>query len=279
MANNPKKRNKRRNRVGLGGRKRHGIAARLRGYFFAGLLTVAPIGLTIWLFWVLLKFVDARITPLIPQNYNPNTYLHALVPFEIPGVGLIVLIVVLIVIGALTRMLLGRTLVRISENLVGRMPVVRSVYGATKQIVETVLKSQSEAFRQVVLFEYPRRGNWAMGFVTGTTKGEIQALTDDDVVNVFLPTTPNPTSGYLLFVPRRELMPLSMTVEEGIKMIISGGIVTPKDRRPLEEQKIKRIAPADGDKPTISPEDSMAAPAKTTKPDSAQPEEAATRGD
>lgn len=279
MANNAKKRNKSRNRVGLGGRKRHGIAARLRGYFFAGLLTVAPIGLTFWLFWVLLKFIDSRITPLIPHNYNPNTYLHAIIPFEVPGVGLIVLIVVLIIIGALTRVLLGRTLVLLSENLLNRMPVVRGVYGATKQIVETVLKSQSEAFRQVVLFEYPRRGNWAMGFVTGTTKGEIQALTDDDVVNVFLPTTPNPTSGYLLFVPRRELMPLSMTVEEGIKMIITGGIVTPKDRRPLEEQKIKRIAAADGDNPTISPDDSMAAPAKTPKPDISVPEKAAAKGD
>ncbi|MEP4380606.1 MAG: DUF502 domain-containing protein [Alphaproteobacteria bacterium] len=270
MANKDRKPDRRRDRVGLGGRKRHGIVARLRGYFFAGLLTVAPIGLTLWLFWVLLKFVDARITPLIPQNYNPNTYLHALVPFEVPGVGLIVLIVVLIIIGALTRMLLGRTLVRMSESIVNRMPVVRSVYGATKQIVETVLKSQSDAFRQVVLFEYPRRGSWAIGFVTGATKGEVQALTDDEVVNVFLPTTPNPTSGYLLFLPRRELMPLSMSVEEGIKMIISGGIVTPMDRRPLEEQKIKRIGAANGDKPTIVPGDGMGALRDTSKTNSAE---------
>ena len=149
MADDEKKPDKRKDRVGLGGRKRHGIVARLRGYFFAGLLTVAPIGLTLWLFWVLLKFVDGRITPLIPQNYNPNTYLHSIIPFEVPGVGLIVLIIALIIIGALARMLLGRTVVRISENLVNRTPVVRSVYGATKQIVETVLKSQSDAFRQV----------------------------------------------------------------------------------------------------------------------------------
>ena len=195
MANDDMTQRERKDRVGLGGRKRHGIAARLRGYFFAGLLTVAPIGLTLWLFWVLLKFVDARITPLIPQNYNPNTYIHAVVPFEIPGVGLIVLIVALIIIGALTRMLLGRTLVRMSENLVNRMPVVRSVYGATKQIVETVLKSQSDAFRQVVLFEYPRRGSWAIGFVTGQTKGEVQNLTGDDVVNVFLPDHAEPDVG------------------------------------------------------------------------------------
>ena len=207
---------------------------------------------------MLLKFVDSLITPLIPEAYNPNSYLHAVVPFDIPGVGLIVLIVALIIIGALTRVLLGRTLVRLGEGLVNRMPVVRSVYGATKQIVETVLKSQSDAFRQVVLFEYPRRGSWAIGFVTGQTKGEVQNLTNDDVVNVFLPTTPNPTSGYLLFLPRREIIPLSMSVEEGIKMIISGGIVTPPDQRTIAEQNTKRIASSDGDTPTVGPNSAIA---------------------
>lgn len=240
--------------VGLGGRRRFGVIARLRGYFFAGLLAVTPIGITLWLCWVLLKFVDARVTPLIPQAYNPNTYIDPYFPHEIPGVGLIVMVFVLIVIGALTRIFLGRYMVKISEKLLNKMPVVRSIYSATKQIAETVLKRQGDAFRQVVLFEYPRRGTWAIGFLTGSTKGEVQNLTDDDVVNVFLPTTPNPTSGYLLFLPRRELVALSMTVEEGIKMIISGGIVTPPDRRSLELQAIKQVSSADGDKPTIGPE-------------------------
>lgn len=239
--------------VGLGGRRPFGIMARLRGYFFAGLLTVAPIGFTLWLCWVILKFIDSRVTPLIPDAYNPNTYLNPYMPYGIPGLGLIVLIVVLVIVGALTRIFLGRFVVRTSEKILNNMPVVRSVYSAAKQIAETVFKRQSEAFRQVVLFEYPRRGSWAIGFVTGTTRGEVQNLTDDEVVNVFLPTTPNPTSGYLLFLPRRELMPLEMSVEEGIKMIISGGIVTPPDRRPAEQQKIKRIAAADGDTPTVGP--------------------------
>lgn len=234
------------------------MIARLRSYFFAGLLAVAPIGITLWLCWVLLKFVDARVTPLIPEAYNPNTYINPYFPHEIPGVGLIVFIFVLIVVGALTRIFLGRYLVHLSEKILNKMPVVRSIYSATKQIAETVLKRQSEAFRQVVLFEYPRRGSWAIGFLTGTTKGEVQSLTDDDVVNVFLPTTPNPTSGYLLFIPRRELVPLSMTVEEGIKMIISGGIVTPPDRRPAEQQDIKRVAASEGDTPTIGPESAIA---------------------
>lgn len=254
---NRKKRTRR--SVGLGGRHRFGLIARLRGYFFAGLLAVAPIGITLWLCWILLKFVDARVTPLIPATYNPNTYINPYFPHEIPGVGLIVMVIVLIIVGALTRIFLGRYLVRISENILNKMPVVRSIYSATKQIAETVLKRQSEAFRQVVLFEYPRRGSWAIGFLTGTTKGEVQNLTDDDVVNVFLPTTPNPTSGYLLFIPRRELVPLSMTVEEGIKMIISGGIVTPPDRRSTALQETKRVGPADGDTPTIGPDSNLRA--------------------
>jgi len=252
MANKTSRNGKR--SVGLGGRRPFGLFARLRSYFLAGLLAVAPIGITLWLCWVLLTFVDARVTPLIPHHYNPNTYLNEYLPHGIPGLGLIVLFIGLTIVGALTRIFLGRWLMRTSEKILNRMPFVRSVYSATKQIAETVLKRQSEAFRQVVLFEYPRRGSWAIGFVTGTTRGEVQNVTGDDVVNVFLPTTPNPTSGYLLFLPRRELVPLAMSVEEGIKMIISGGIVTPPDRRSDDQQSIKRIRRSDGDKPTIGPE-------------------------
>ena len=221
--------------------------ARTRGYFLAGLLVVAPVGITFWLSWLVLNFVDDRVTPLIPVAYNPNTY----VPFGIPGLGVLVLLLFITFIGALTRVLLGRWMVRGGEHLLSRMPVVRSIYGATKQIVETVLAHQSDAFRQAVLFEYPRRGSWAIGFVTGKTIGEVQNVTEDEVVNVFLPTTPNPTSGYLLFLPRRELVPLSMSVEAAIKMIISGGIVTPADLRPAEQREIKRVGRADGDTRTI----------------------------
>lgn len=234
-------------------RHRRSLWHRLRGYFIAGLLVTAPVGITFWLAWLVLTFIDSRVTPLIPVDYNPNTYL----PFVFPGLGLIILIVAMTIVGALTTMLLGRTIVSMGERLLGRMPIIRSIYSASKQIIETVLASQSDAFRQVVLFEYPRRGSWALGFVTGATRGEVQNLTSDDVVNVFLPTTPNPTSGYLLFLPRRELVPLNMSVEEGIKMIISGGIVTPPDRRPPEQQRIARVASSDGDTPTVGPDASL----------------------
>ena len=128
------------------------------------------------------------------------------------------------------------------ERILARMPVIRSLYGALKQIFEAVFNRSSTAFRKVVLIEYPRRGIWVIGFITGSTEGEIQNLTEDTLINVFLPTTPNPTSGFLLFVPEKDVYELSMTVEEGIKMVVSGGIVTPPDRRPLNEQKTPHIA-------------------------------------
>ena len=234
-------------RLRLLGHRRGRLRKFVRGYFLAGVLVTAPIGITFYISWLLIRWVDAQVTPLIPKAYNPETYL----PFALPGLGLIIVFFALTFIGWATAGLLGRLWTRITEHILVRMPVIRSVYGAVKQIIETVLQQQSNAFRQVVLFEYPRRGSWALGFITGETLGEVQALTSDDVVNVFLPTTPNPTSGYLLFIPKRELVILNMTVEEGIKMVVSGGIVTPPDRRPLQVREKKRVASAEGDTKTI----------------------------
>jgi len=224
-----------------------GLRRHLRGYFLAGVLITAPIGLTTYLAWLFIHWVDNQVTPLLPPTYNPETYL----PFSIPGLGLLLVCIGLMLIGAVTAGIAGRMWTRLTENVLNRMPVIRGVYGAIKQIFETVLSQSSESFREVVLFEYPRRGSWAMGFITGRTQGEIQDLTEDDMVNVFLPTTPNPTSGYLLFLPRRELVSLSMTVEEGIKMVVSGGIVTPPDLRPPSQRGRKLIGAAKGDTQTI----------------------------
>ena len=210
-------------------RYRANLLRRLRTYFLTGIIATAPIGLTLYLAWVLVKFVDRLVTPLIPAPYHPSSHL----PIDVPGVGLVVAIVLLTLIGFVTANVLGRQVVAMGERIVDRMPVIRSVYGALKQIFETVLTQSSRSFREVVLVEYPRRGIWAIGFVTSVTRGEIQALKEDHLVNVFLPTTPNPTSGFLLFVPRADLVTLHMTIEEGIKMVISGGIVTPPDKRAL----------------------------------------------
>ena len=209
------------------------FTGRLRAYFLAGILVTAPLAITIALASWLIEFVDSRIVPLIPLRYNPDVYLKEYLGYEIgiPGLGLVVLIVFITLVGAMTAGFLGRILIRFSENMLNRMTVIRSIYGASKQILETVLKNQSSAFRQAVLVEYPRRGIWAVAFITGRTEGEVQNLIADDLINIFLPTTPNPTSGFLLFVPKEDMILLDMSVEEAIKMVISGGIVTPPDRR------------------------------------------------
>lgn len=200
-----------------------GLGGRLRAYFLAGILITAPISITVYLAWLFIRFVDSRVTPLIPAQFNPETYL----PFALPGLGLVIVIVALTLIGMLTAGFFGRLVMRFYEGLLARMPVLSSVYTAIKQIIETVMAHKSDAFREAVLVEYPRRGIWAIGFRTGETRGEVQTNTAAHMVNVFLPTTPNPTSGFLLFVPKDDLVPLKMTVEEALKMVISGGIVTP----------------------------------------------------
>lgn len=211
---------------------------RLRAYFFAGILITAPVTITFYLAWLFINFVDNKVTPLIPAKYNPESYL----PFGVPGIGLVVIFIVLTIIGALTAGFVGRSVTKIYEGILNRMPVVRNIYSALKQILETVLAQQSNAFREAVLVEYPRRGMWAIAFITGETKGEVQNLTEDQCINIFLPTTPNPTSGFLLFVPKEDLIPLTMTVEEAVKMVISGGIVTPPDLRSDAEKAQPKVS-------------------------------------
>ncbi|MEQ8356986.1 MAG: DUF502 domain-containing protein [Kiloniellaceae bacterium] len=221
--------------------RRPGFITRLRNYFFAGILVTAPIAITAWLAWEFVTFVDSRVTPYIPYRWNPETYL----PFSLPGLGVVVVVFGLIVIGFLTAGFVGRSLIAAGERLLARMPVIRSLYSAVKQIFETVFKEQSKAFREVILLEYPRKNCWALGFITGPAEDGIQDLTPDNTVNIFLPTTPNPTSGFLLFLPREETQTLTMTVEEGIKMVVSGGIVTPPDRSAKDVQETGGQKPAE----------------------------------
>jgi uncharacterized membrane protein len=168
---------------------KNGATARLRNYFLAGVLVTAPISITFWLTWRVISFIDDRITPYIPAHWNPETYL----PFGIPGLGLIVAVFALTLTGFLAAGYVGRVTMRIGERIVGRVPIIRSVYSWTKQVFETVLSQSSSAFREVVLIEYPRRGCWVVGFITGKTVGEVQRLTAETVYNVFVPATPNPT--------------------------------------------------------------------------------------
>ena len=208
-----------------------GLLARLRTYFLTGIVITAPIGITVYLTYVFVDFVDANVTPLIPARYNPETYL----PFSVPGLGLFIAVLVLILIGFFTANFLGRSFLHFGERIVNRMPVVRTIYTALKQIMETVLAQSSTSFRDVVLVEYPRRGIWAVAFVTSEAKGEVAKEHDETMISVFLPTTPNPTSGFLLFVPKSDLKFLDMSVEEGVKLVISAGMIWPKDKVPTDD--------------------------------------------
>ena len=227
---------------GLLDRAERHIFRRLRNYFITGLVVTAPILITLYLVWIFIGFVDGMIVALLPEKILPQTYL----PFDIPGLGLLIVIAALIFVGAFAANFLGRWVVRTGDSFVDRMPVIRSVYGTLKKIFSTVLDQSSRSFREVVLVEYPRKGIWAIGFVTGTTEGEIQGAITDDVVNVFVPTTPNPTSGYLVFLPRKDLISLSMSVDEGIKMVISGGIMTPPDGRQAAVEELPNIRTGTG---------------------------------
>nr|WP_246206245.1 DUF502 domain-containing protein [Propylenella binzhouense] len=213
-------------------RKSH-AGMRLRNYFLTGIVVAAPIGITIYLSWTIIHWVDGWVKPIIPRAYNPDSYL----PFSVPGVGLVVAVVLLTLLGFLTANLVGRTIVGYGELLLDRMPVVRNLYRALKQIFETVLSESARSFKKVGLIEYPSKGLWALVFIATDAKGEVphKVPEEDDLISVFLPTTPNPTSGFLLFVPRRNLIELEMSVEDGAKLVISAGLVTPKYQNRLRE--------------------------------------------
>ncbi|HUC61484.1 MAG TPA: DUF502 domain-containing protein [Alphaproteobacteria bacterium] len=201
------------------------VAGRLRAYFFAGILVLAPVGITFYIAYLVLHFVDGHVTPLIPARYNPNTYL----PFGIPGLGLVIVVVLVTLVGSLTAGYLGRVLVRLNDFVFTRMPVLNGIYGAVKQLVEAVFGRHANAFRQVVLVEWPREGAWTLALVTTETAAEIRAHFKEDVVTIMVLTTPNPTSGYLVVLPRDKVIPLSMTVEDAMKMILSSGLVVPDE--------------------------------------------------
>ncbi len=203
-----------------------GLLSRLRAYFLTGLVVAAPISITIYLTWWFVSFFDSWIKPFVPTIYNPDTYL----PFSVPGVGLLFALMALTLLGALTANLFGRTVVAYGEQMLNRMPVVRNIYRALKQIFETALSQSSASFQDVALIEYPRKGLYAIVFVSTETGGEIpEKAGQPEMFSVFLPTTPNPTSGYLLFVPRSDVTILDMSVEDGAKLVISAGLVAPNE--------------------------------------------------
>lgn len=212
------------------------IGARLRNYFLTGLVIVGPVTITLYFVWWFINVTDAWIKPFVPKAYLPDTYL----PFEVPGFGLIVGIAALTLIGALAANLLGRTLISYGEQMVGGMPIVRNVYRALKQIFESVISATGpgQTFQKVGLIEFPSKGLWSIVFVTGETTGEVGAVApggETDLLTVFMPTGIVPPTGFVCFLPRRNVVMLDMNIEDAAKVIISAGMVTPESQAKLKE--------------------------------------------
>ena len=203
---------------------------RLRNYFLTGFIVAAPLAITAYIAWSFIGWIDSWVKPYIPAAYSPDTYL----PFAVPGFGLLVAIFVITMIGFLAANIVGRSIVSVGEHLLDRMPLVRGVYKALKQIFETVLSNKNDMFRQVGLVEYPRKGVWSLVFVANEKETEINVKLDkegDPLIAVFMPCTPNPTTGFLMYVYRSEIVLLDMTIEDGAKLIVSAGLVAPEYKR------------------------------------------------
>mmetsp|Transcript_18491 Transcript_18491/g.30213 ORF Transcript_18491/g.30213 Transcript_18491/m.30213 type:complete len:237 (+) Transcript_18491:2347-3057(+) len=220
--------------------RRPGLFSRLRASFLTGLVVIAPVGLTIWLIWSVVGWIDGFVLPLVPVQYQPDkliqTYLglDPSVQINVRGIGLVMFLLFTIFIGWVAKGYIGRSLIRWAESLVERTPVVRSIYSGIKQISETIFAQSERSFEKACLIEYPRKGIWAIGFISTTAKGEVseRAGNTGALLSIFVPTTPNPTSGFLLFFPEEDVIPLDMTVEDAAKLVISAGLVYPNGKDP-----------------------------------------------
>ncbi|QYK40747.1 MAG: DUF502 domain-containing protein [Paracoccaceae bacterium] len=217
-------------------RRRPGVLASLRSSFLTGLIVIIPIGLTIYLIYVVTGWIDGWVLPFIPTAYRPDTLIRYWFGEEtwlnVRGVGVLVFLVFTVFVGWIAKGIIGRSFLHWTERTVDRLPIVRSVYNGLKQIAETVFSQGDQKFEQACLVEYPKEGIWAIGFISTRAKGEIAAKfpPGEDILSVFLPTTPNPTSGFLLFVPARDVRILDMKIEDAAKLIISAGLVYPNGK-------------------------------------------------
>lgn len=211
---------------------RPGFGRHLTNWFLTGLVIAGPVAITIYVAWWVIGAIDNFVKPLIPEQYNPDSYL----PIHVPGFGLLVAALAITIFGFLAANLVGRSLVQFGERMLNRLPIVSTLYRGLKQIFETVVNQSSQSFRQVGLIQYPRKGLWAIVLVSTPAKGEIlQNIEGDEVLSCFLPTTPNPTSGFLLFIPRTEIKILDMGTEDAAKLIISAGLVSPEYQQKTAE--------------------------------------------
>lgn len=212
--------------------KRAGLISRIRSSFLTGLVVIAPVALTVWLIWTAIGWFDSVVLPLVPYDFEPEKYIG----INLRGIGLIIFLIFTVLVGWIAKGLIGRSMIAFAESFVERMPVIRSIYSGVKQIAETVFAQSERSFEKACLIQYPRKGIWAIGFISTEAKGEVarEAETDDTLVSVFVPTTPNPTSGFLLFFPKSDVIELDMSVEDAAKLVISAGLVYPGGKDPYD---------------------------------------------
>lgn len=207
---------------------------KLKNYLITGIIVAAPIAITLYMSYHLVMWINEVTRRLIPQQWKIGNF----VPYAVPGLGLVLLIVVLFFIGMLTTGFVGKFFVRLGERVIHKMPIISSIYSLMKQIFETFLSQKNRSFSEVVLVQYPRNGLWTIAFVSKeNTGGEVEKKLKENVLSIFVPTTPNPTSGFLIFVSKNDVIRLNMSVEDGIKYVISCGIVTP-DVQNLPKKKV-----------------------------------------
>lgn len=215
--------------------RRKSFFSGLRNSFLTGVVVIAPVGLTVWLIWSVIGWVDGVVLPFVPSRYQPenilNTFLGLDIQLQLRGLGVVFFLIFTTFVGWLAKGLLGRSLIRSAERFVNRMPVVRSIYSGVKQIAETVFSQADRSFQKACIVQYPRKGIWAVGFISTSAKGEIRARVNDaqNLLSVFVPTTPNPTSGFLLFFPAEDVIELDMSIEDAAKLVISAGLVYPNE--------------------------------------------------
>jgi uncharacterized membrane protein len=225
--------------------RRPGLIARLRSSFLTGLVVIAPVGLTIWLIWTVVGWIDSWVLPWVPHSWQPDKLvqdwfgLPPEVQINVRGIGVVIFLLFTVLIGWIAKGFIGRSLIRSAESLVERTPVVRSIYSGIKQISETVFAQSDRNFEKACLIQYPRKGIWAIGFISTSTKGEVAEKGHDsgDMVSIFVPTTPNPTSGFLLFFPKSDVIELDMSIEDAAKLVISAGLVYPNAKDPTQPEE------------------------------------------
>lgn len=208
-------------------RQKTSARSRIRNYFLTGLIVAGPLTITLYITWWFIRLIDGWVKPLVPAAYSPETYL----PFPIPGFGLIIAFTGLTLLGFLTANLVGRTLIDLGELILARMPVVRGLYKGVKQVFETIFSSEGTSFRKVGLVEFPVKGTWSIVFLSAAAAPDVQEQLPPagDYVGVFLPCTPNPTTGFFFYLPRKDVIELPMSVDDAAKLVMSAGVIQPDD--------------------------------------------------